>query len=30
MKSVIVKYNGYIDYRKDVNDKDHKFKVGDL
>ena len=29
MKSVVVKYNGYIDYRKDVNDKDHKFKVGD-
>ena len=29
MKSVVVKYNGYMDYRKDVNDKDHKFKVGD-
>ena len=29
MKSVTVKYNGYIDYRKDFNDKDHKFKVGD-
>ena len=29
MKSVDVKYNTYIDFKKEVNDKDPKFKVGD-
>ena len=29
MKSVDVKDNTYIDFKKEVNDKDPKFKVGD-
>ena len=29
MKPVNVKDNTYIDFKKDVNDKDPKFKVGD-
>ena len=29
MKPVDVKDNTYIDFKKDVNDKDPKFKVGD-
>ena len=29
MKSVDVKDNAYIDFKKEVNDKDPKFKVGD-
>ena len=29
MKHVDVKDNTYIDFKKDVNDKDPKFKVGD-
>ena len=29
MKHVGIKYNTYIDYKKGVNDKDPKFKVGD-
>ena len=29
MKPVDVKYNTYINFRKDVNDKDPKFKVAD-
>ena len=29
MKPVDVKYNTYIDFKKEVNDKDPKFKVGD-
>ena len=29
MKPVDVKYNTYIDFKKGVNDKDPKFKVGD-
>ena len=29
MKPVDVKDNTYIDFKKEVNDKDHKFKVGD-
>ena len=29
MKSVDVKYNNYIDFKKQVNDKNPKFKVGD-
>ena len=29
MKSVDAKDNTYIDFKKDVNDKDAKFKVGD-
>ena len=29
MKSVDVKHNTYIDFGKEVNDKDAKFKVGD-
>ena len=29
MKSVDFKDNTYIDFKKEVNDKDHKFKVGD-
>ena len=29
MKPVDVKYNAYIDFKKEVNDKDPKFKVGD-
>ena len=29
MKLVDVKYNTYIDFKKEVNDKDPKFKVGD-
>ena len=29
MKPVDVKGNTYIDFKKEVNDKDHKFKVGD-
>ena len=29
MKSVDVKDNTYIYFKKEVNDKDHKFKVGD-
>ena len=28
MKPVDVKYNTYVDSKKEVNDKDHKFKVG--
>ena len=30
MKPVAVKDNTYIDFEKEVNDKDPKFKVGDL
>ena len=29
MKPVDIKYNTYIDFKKGVNDKDPKFKVGD-
>ena len=29
MKPVDVKYNTYIDFKKEVNNKDKKFKVGD-
>ena len=29
MKPVDVKYNTYINFDKEVNDKDPKFKVGD-
>ena len=29
MKPIEVKYNTYIDYITEVNDKDPKFKVGD-
>ena len=29
MKAVDVKNNTYIDFKKEVNDKDPKFKVGD-
>ena len=29
MKPINVKDNVYIDFKKQVNDKDHKFKVGD-
>ena len=29
MKPVDVKHNTYIDFKKEVNDKDPKFKVGD-
>ena len=29
MKTVDVKDNTYIDFKKEVNDKDHKFKVGE-
>ena len=29
MKHVGIKYNTYIDYKKGVNNKDLKFKVGD-
>ena len=29
MKPVHVKYNTYINFKKEVNDKDPKFKVGD-
>ena len=29
MESVDVKDNNYIDFKKEVNDKDRKFKVGD-
>ena len=29
MKTVDVKNNSYIDFKKEVNDKDPKFKVGD-
>ena len=29
MKLVDVKYNTYIDFKKEINDKDSKFKVGD-
>ena len=29
MKPVDVKDNTYIDFKEEVNDKDHKFKVGD-
>ena len=29
IKLVDVKDNSYIDFKKEVNDKDHKFKVGD-
>ena len=30
MKPVDVKDNEYLDFSKEVNDKDSKFKVGDL
>ena len=29
MKTITVKYNTYIDFGKEVNDNDPKFKVGD-
>ena len=29
MKPVDINYNTYIDFKKEVNDKDPKFKVGD-
>ena len=29
MKHIDIKYNTYIDFKKGVNDKDPKFKVGD-
>ena len=30
MKPVDVKYNTYIDFKKEINDKGPEFKVGDL
>ena len=29
MKSIDVKDNTYVDFKKEINNKDHKFKVGD-